>query len=128
METLIPYARYSLEGLKAAQTLIETAQENVSRSMELGYQGKRIDFQAALDGDSGTALTPVAYVDATPIPQTYNPSHPKADAQGMVPAGSNVSIAQEMVSVTKALHYQQAVQNLLSTQIKLAYQMLQLGR
>lgn len=101
----------SLSGLMAQYTRIDTLAENIAntettRTPDGGpYRRKDVTFSAPPDGQGGVRVE--IHADDAPFPVERDPTHPDADADGLV-RKPNVSIPQELVGLMQATNAAQA--------------------
>lgn len=85
--------RIAASGLQAQSTRMRVVAENLANADSTGatpgadpYRRKLVTFDAALERASGATLVEVKRItgDQRPFKAQYDPSHPAADAQGMV--------------------------------------------
>jgi flagellar basal-body rod protein FlgC len=85
--------RIAASGLQAQSTRMRVVAENLANADSTGatpgadpYRRKLVTFDAALERASGATLVEVKRIsdDQRPFKLQYDPSHPAADAQGVV--------------------------------------------
>lgn len=138
---IIPGIDVTASALSAENTHLEVIGENIANAQTtrgpdgLPYQRKVVSFEAALQdasgGDSGAAQVGVRIgsitADRTPGEAVYNPSHPHADANGMVHM-PNVNLAHEMVDLITASRSYDANLSVVRIARQMAQHALQIGR
>lgn len=105
---LIPGVQSSAQALQAEKIRLEVIAQNIANAqttrVEGGgpYQRKMVAFEALMSkaGDGSVAGVGVAGIipDTNPGPVVYAPTHPHANAEGMVQM-PNVEISREMVDM-----------------------------
>ena len=114
------------------------ANANVTRGLDgKPYQRQQVVFEAMLDRNaqsSNGVLGPESSVqiariepDASGLREVYNPTHPHANAQGIVMM-PNVNVHQEMVDLISASRGFEANLSVLKTARSMALQTLSLGK
>ena len=107
-------------GLKAQSGRMRVIAENLANTDSTAtrpggdpYRRKTISFEEYLDRESGLNMVRVGDVgrDNSPFALRYDPSHPAADAEGMVKM-SNVSPILEMANMREASRSYEANLNL----------------
>ena len=112
--SMIPGIEASSSALQAEQTRLEVVAGNLANAQNTSdasgnvYRRKMVVFESSLNN----ALSPTVKVanildDPSPLQKVYMPSHPKADAQGMVEM-PNVNPLNEMVDMMTASRAYQA--------------------
>ncbi|GAB5459101.1 MAG: flagellar basal body rod protein FlgC [Henriciella sp.] len=86
-------------GMELQTKRIGVNSENLSNADTPGYKRKMLITEQASFGDQ--LRTSFVTLDETQGDQTYDPTHPMADAQGYV-TGSNVSLVIEMADMRDA--------------------------
>lgn len=121
MNTLEATMKQAIAGMNLQTRRIGTTAENISNADTPGYQRKLLVPQAGMDGMGGfkDALT---MLDDALGEQTFDPTHPMADAEGYV-MGSNVSVMVEMADMREANRIYEANLNSFQ-QAKFMYQSL----
>lgn len=93
----------AVQGMDAQSTRLRIVSENLSNADTHGYQRKMITFQNTFDNQTGVNKLSVGGVtlDETKGEQSFDPSHPLANAQGYV-SMSNVNMMIEMADAREA--------------------------
>lgn len=93
----------AVQGMDAQSTRLRIVSENLSNADTHGYQRKMITFQNTFDTQTGANKLSVGGVtlDETKGEQSFDPSHPLANAQGYV-SMSNVNMMIEMADAREA--------------------------
>jgi len=105
------------------------ANANTTRTQEGGPYRRRVAIFEALGDDqnpSGVAVSEVR-LDQNPGPVVYDPSHPDADADGMVHM-PNVNVVEEMVDMMTASRSFEANSQAFQTLRDMVSQSINLGR
>ena len=105
------------------------ANANTTRTQEGGPYQRRVAIFEALGDDqnpSGVAVSEVR-LDQNPGPVVYDPSHPDADADGMVHM-PNVNVVEEMVDMMTASRSFEANSQAFQTLRDMVSQSINLGR
>ena len=120
MDPLKSIAQIAASGMHAQSSRLQIVAENVANSDTTAktpggdpYRRKTISFEEYLDRESGLNMVRVGDVgrDNSPFALRYDPSHPAADAEGMVKM-SNVSPILEMANMREASRSYEANLNL----------------
>ena len=120
MDPLKSIAQIAASGMHAQSSRLQIVAENVANSDTTAktpggdpYRRKTISFEEYLDRESGLNMVRVGDVgrDNSPFALRYDPSHPAADAEGMVKM-SNVSPIFEMANMREASRSYEANLNL----------------
>lgn len=120
MDPLKSIAQIAASGMRAQSTRLQVVAENVANADTTAakpggdpFRRKTISFEEYLDRESGLAMVRVAAVgrDQSPFALRYDPSHPAADADGLVKM-SNVSPILEMANMREASRSYEANLNL----------------
>jgi flagellar basal-body rod protein FlgC len=102
--------RVAGSGLQAQSHRVRIASENLANHDSTGntpgakpYTRKLISFGADFDSEVGATMVRVTSIDAdrTPYPLEHDPSHPAADAKGMVKR-PNVNMLSELADIREA--------------------------
>jgi flagellar basal-body rod protein FlgC len=137
---IIPGIDVTSSALEAEKTRLEVIGENIANAQTtrgpggLPYQRKVVSFEAALQqvypGEGASQATGVRVAsistDRTPGDAIYNPSHPDADANGMVHM-PNVNLAHEMVDLITASRSYDANLSVVRMARQMAQRALQIG-
>lgn len=136
---LLPAIDVTASALNAEKIRLEIISQNIANVQTtrgpdgLPYKRKEVSFEAELQqvGDGSRTATGVRVADITddktPGQRIYNPSHPHADAAGMVEM-PNVNLAREMVDLIAASRTYEANLSVVRTARQMAQQALQIGR
>lgn len=92
-----------MSGLQAQATRLRIVSENLANADTHGYRRKLVSFDAIFDRKTGAERIEVGPVrlDPAPLAETFDPTHPFADARGYV-AGSNVNMMTEFADAREA--------------------------
>lgn len=110
MDPLAAASKIAGSGMEAQATRLRIVSENIANARTTGdtpgadpYRRKTITFGAEMDKVAGAELVGVKKlgVDRGEFAQEYDPSHPAADAQGMVKM-PNVNMLIEMADMREA--------------------------
>lgn len=133
---IVPASGITATGLNAERLRLEAIAENVANANTTKgpdgnpYQRKTLTFEALINPvtgeNQGVQVTSFGR-DQTPGPLVYNPSHPHADANGMVRM-PNVDLAKEMVDLVSASRTYEANLAVLRNARNMANQALSIGR
>lgn len=142
MSTLSAAIAASASALTAERTRIEVAVSNIAnaestrgpdglpyrrRDVVLGTEPPKT-FEAALGAAGAVGVKVVGIVeDTAPFKRRYDPSHPDADAEGLV-ALPNVDTPEEMVNMLSATRAYQANLTAIGLIRELVQKSLELGR
>ena len=97
--------RISAAGMQAQATRLRVVAENIANSDSTGqspgadpYRRKTITFGARLDGKDGVGVNAATRIgtQAGEFPQSYDPGHPAADANGYVKRPNIDSLVETM--------------------------------
>ena len=138
---ILPAVSITAEALSAEKTRLEVIGQNIANAQTtrgpdgLPYQRRIVSFESqmqqvsAANGLEDVPSLRVASitVDPTPGPEVFNPSHPHADANGMVRM-PNVNTAREMVDLIAASRAFEANLSVVRTSRQMAQKALQIGR
>ncbi|PKN54704.1 MAG: flagellar basal body rod protein FlgC [Deltaproteobacteria bacterium HGW-Deltaproteobacteria-14] len=105
------------------------ANANTTRTQEGGPYQRRVavfEAQGADDEPAGVSLSEVR-LDQNPGPMVYDPSHPDADADGMVHM-PNVNVVEEMVDMMTAARSFEANTQAFQTLRDMVAQAINIGR
>ncbi len=132
--------RVSSSGLDAQTKRMNTISSNIANAESPNYKRKDPVFQATADRESFGEILKSAVdeevqgvqvveikEDDRPSRMVFNPSHPHADADGMV-AMPNVNPVQEMANMISAQRSYEANVNALNTAVQMGNKALELGR
>ncbi|MEX0322920.1 MAG: flagellar basal body rod protein FlgC [Puniceicoccaceae bacterium] len=131
---LIPGMQATASALEAHKTRLEAITQNIANANTtrgpdgLPYQRQVVSFASVMDanGPQGVVISGVG-VDNTPGQVIHNPSHPHADANGMVRM-PNVSMSVEMVDMLMASRAYEANLSAAKTARQMAERALEIGR
>lgn len=141
--SLIPATEITADALNVERTRMDLIAQNIANAHTtkgpdgLPYQRRMAVFESYLNeqvakegnvGSLGQSVRISAITkDTTPGPRIYNPSHPHADAQGMVTL-PNVKMAQEMVDLIAASRAYEANLSVIQTSRQMAQKDLTIGQ
>lgn len=131
---LIPGMQATASALEAHKARLEAITQNIANANTtrgpdgLPYQRQVVSFASVMDstGTPGVVISGVG-TDKTPGPMVHNPSHPHADAKGMVRM-PNVSMSVEMVDMLMASRAYEANLSAAKTARQMAERALEIGR
>jgi flagellar basal-body rod protein FlgC len=131
---IIPGLHQTASALNANKVRLEAIAQNIANAQTtrgpdgLPYQRQIVSFAAVLDkaGQYGVQVSGVDK-DTTPGPMVHNPSHPHADASGMVQM-PNVRMSVEMVDMISASRAYEANLSVAKTARQMATKALEIGR
>ncbi len=138
---ILPALAVTSDALHAEKIRLEVISQNIANAQTTRgpdgnpYQRRVVAFEAQLqrataaDGSSLASGPQVAAITVDKIPgqAVYNPSHPHADAQGMVQM-PNVNLSHEMVDLITASRSYEANLSVVRTSRQMAQRALQMGR
>ncbi|MGH8017964.1 MAG: flagellar basal body rod protein FlgC [Opitutaceae bacterium] len=138
---ILPALAITSDALNAEKVRLEVISQNIANAQTTRgpdgnpYQRRVVAFEAQLQRASGTDGSSLAAgprlagitADTTAGPSIYNPSHPHADAQGMVRM-PNVNLSREMVDLISASRSYEANLSVVRTARQMAQRALQMGR
>lgn len=110
MDPLTLSTRIASSGLKVQESRLRVVSENLANAQSTGetagadpYRRKTISFSWALDQASGAAVAKVSRISTDPAAfgVEFDPSHPAADAKGMVKM-PNVNMLIELADMREA--------------------------
>jgi flagellar basal-body rod protein FlgC len=131
---IIPGLSQTSSALDANKQRLEVIAQNIANAQTTAgpdggpYQRRGVSFASVLEGVNQTGVeVNEVFTDRRPGPVVYNPSHPHADAEGMVRM-PNVKMAIEMVDMITASRAYQA--NLSASKIsrEMAQSALRIGQ
>ncbi|HEX9785091.1 MAG TPA: flagellar basal body rod protein FlgC [Opitutaceae bacterium] len=138
---ILPALATTSDALAAEKTRLDVIGQNIANAHTTRgpdgnvYQRRVVTFEAQLrqaigiDGGSLVSGPRVAAIttDATPGEAVFKPSHPHADAEGMVRM-PNVNLSHEMVDLITASRSYEANLSVVRTARQMAQRALQMGR
>lgn len=110
MDMLAVSSKIAGSALGAQSTRLRVVAENIANAQSTGttpgaegYRRKTVSFAEALDRETGANMVNIARVvrDKGPMQMQFDPSHPAADAKGMVKM-PNVNVLLEMADMREA--------------------------
>ena len=138
---LIPAARISSSGLTAERTRMEVAANNIANAQATSadpsqvYKRKIVVFESVLNRQMDSSVTSsfggvkvkeIASSTKAPM-EIYNPSHPHADANGMLKK-ANISPLEELVDMMTATRAYEANLSIMKQSKAMAQKMIDLGK
>lgn len=131
---IIPGIHLTASALDAHKVHLEAIAQNIANAQTtrgpdgLPYQRQMVSFKSVLDkaGHHGVRVASIVR-DTNPGPVVYNPSHPHADAEGMVRM-PNVAMSLEMVDMIAASRAYEANLSVAKTAKTMAARALEIGR
>jgi flagellar basal-body rod protein FlgC len=138
---ILPSVQITADALSAEKVRLDIVAQNIANAQTtrgpdgLPYQRRIVSFEAELaqaaNADGSGRLTGLRVADITADttlgPLIHNPSHPHADASGMVRM-PNVNTTREMVDLITASRAYEANLSVVKTARQMAEQALKIGR
>jgi flagellar basal-body rod protein FlgC len=88
-------------GMAAQSARLRLSSENIANVDTPGYRRKLVSFQQLAQPGGGVVSAGRVRLDQSPLPKTYDPSHPLADEQGYF-EGSTVDLMVELADAREA--------------------------
>ncbi|MGR3464805.1 flagellar basal body rod protein FlgC [Limimaricola sp.] len=136
MDPLNSISAIAASGMKAQGERLKVVAENVANADSTGntpgadpYRRKTLSFEEMVDREIGASMVRVEDIgrDKTPFTLMHDPSHPAADARGMVKM-PNVNPILEMSNMREASRSYEANMNMFEAGRTMRTQMLDLLR
>ncbi|MFT5948425.1 MAG: flagellar basal-body rod protein FlgC [Paracoccaceae bacterium] len=101
MSSLMKTMAAASSGMAAQSARLRLSSENIANVDTPGYRRKLVSFQQLAQPGGGVVSAGRVRLDQSPLPKTYDPSHPLADEQGYF-EGSTVDLMVELADAREA--------------------------
>jgi flagellar basal-body rod protein FlgC len=101
MTNMMKSMNAAASGMAAQSARLRLSSENIANVDTPGYRRKLVSFQQITRPDGGVVTTGPVTLDRSPLPKTFDPSHPLANEEGYF-EGSTVDLMVELADAREA--------------------------